>query len=194
MSFLLVVGIGVFIIIVFVEKYKKGERGLNVLNYLICLAISGIFFAMAIPDNRHVRRPYPALKLCHTAQRILLGAIEMYNEENKNNLFPSNCNKDELEKYEKDLLVKENYLKSIVEPSRDCSFEIKDSYLYCLEHGSMDSRSPFYTDGKPVKETEIHEPKLEKKSDKEIEQRDCLISGILVLIASLRILYFISLG
>jgi hypothetical protein len=73
-------------------------------------------------------------KQCFSNQRVLLGAIEIYNMEHTNLI--SNYNPDVLALLIKDKCLKEN-------PLRDCECEYlvegdltRDGYIYCVNHGS----------------------------------------------------------
>ncbi|MBQ2592041.1 MAG: hypothetical protein II567_02000, partial [Candidatus Riflebacteria bacterium] len=55
----------------------------------------------------------------------------------------------------------------------DCTFKISDSNFYCLEHGSIDEKSPFYTQGYPIKSYKeiLKRKELKKKAREEMESR-----------------------
>ena len=115
-------------------------------------------------------------------------------------MFPENCNNSEIEKYQKELLLNNKYLKNQVYPTRDCSFEIKDSELFCIVHGSYDSKSKYYTEGSPVegyenfvKDNNLFRKHIKEKTEKEKERKYSIITGIVGLVVALKYFIFILL-
>lgn len=183
----------IFVIIFsFIEKYKKENRQSYAINSMICSAISGIFFAMAIPNYRANFIPSNTSgKGCLSRQRVLSGAIERY-QYDKNVTLPENLDKDELIKFQKESLIKEKYLKELINKSsrQECEFEIKDGFLYCREHGSHDYSSPLYTEGFPTYDNgkakkefnEQVEKATKKREEKRKTEKNAFMFGIIALL------------
>ena len=75
---------------------------------------------------------------CFRNQRVLLGAIEMYNLDNKEMLREYNPNS-------LDLLIKGKYLKAEWMENFECEFYsegdlLDDGFIYCLNHGAIDGK------------------------------------------------------
>ena len=108
--FLILCSLILFIYAILFERYKKGNKKEYIYNFIILIVMSGILFAMAMPSSFH-NNSNKFLKFCYRAQGILVNAIEKYNSDNQDNLFPENCNNSEIEKYQKELLLNNKYLK-----------------------------------------------------------------------------------
>ena len=188
----------IFICAILFDRFKKDKRKEYMYDFIVVLVISGILFAMAIPNSFH-NNSNKYLDFCYKAQRILVNAIDIYNIDNKDNLFPQNCNNSEIEKYQKELLLKNKYLKEQVYPTRYCSFEIKDSELFCIEHGSCNPESKYYTDGHPVegytnnKVDESVRNQFKEIENKKKERYYSLIVAFIGLVAALKFFIFIFL-
>ena len=112
--------------IVVAQKYEKGDK--------LVLAVGGIgiIAAAAIP-NFKAARGSAREKACFSNQRILLGAVEMYNMDNSVMMTTLNI----------DALVKGRYLKGVPNgPEPECEyFSIgdlsKDGVIACKRHGSI---------------------------------------------------------
>ena len=96
------------------------------------LAIIGVLATQAIPEMEKSR--YNARqKACFSNQRVIQGAVEMYNMD-----YPT-----PMEKLDIPLLVKDNYLKSApVPPEPRCAYFSsgdlsKDGFVYCSFHGDV---------------------------------------------------------
>ena len=191
-----------FIIIIYViifERHKKGKKLEYFFDFIILLAISGVLLAKYIPSSFH-NNSNKYLNFCYKAQMILGNAIARYNSENKEKIFPENCNNSEIEKYQKELLLNNIYLKEQVYPTRYCSFQIQDSELFCLEHGSCNSNSKFFTNGFPVKgfekqnkDNEQLRNNIKEMNKKEKERNYSLIVSIFGFAAALKFFIFIFL-
>ena len=195
--FLILFSFFIFIGAIFFDRYKKEKRKEYTYNFIVIITICGILFAMAIPDSFH-NNSNKSLKFCYKNQRILENAINKYNTDNKDNLFPKNCNNSEIEKYQKELLLKNKYLKILVYPTRYCSFEIKDSELFCIKHGSYDSKSKYYTEGSSVKgyediikDNDSFKTQIAKMNEKEKERYYSLIVAFVGLVAALKYFIFV---
>ena len=174
------------------DKFKKEKRSIYIINSMIYCAISGIFFAMAIPNYRANFIPSNTSgKGCLSRQRVLSGAIERY-QYDKNVTLPENLDKDELIKFQKESLIKEKYLKELINKSsrQECEFEIKDGFLYCREHGSHDYSSPLYTEGFPTYDNgkakkefnEQVEKATKKREEKRKTEKNAFMFGIIALL------------
>ena len=187
-----------FIYVILFERHKKEKRKEYIYNLFIIIAISGILFAMAIPGSFH-SNSNKNLQICYNAQKVLVNVIDFYNNNNKDNLFPENCNNSELGKYQKELLLDNKYLKEQVYPTKFCSFEIKDSELFCIEHGSYNPKSKYFTDGFPVEGytnnsgNESERKEIKNFKNKEKERYYSLIAAIIGLVAALKYFIFILL-
>ena len=187
-----------FIYAIIFGRHKKEKRKEYIYNFIILIVMSGILFAMAIPDFFHSKKD-KYLKLCYSAQKKIVYAIDQYDTNNKDNLFPKNCNNSEIEKYQKELLLDHKYLKEQVYPTKFCSFEIKDSELFCIEHGSYNPKSKYYTDGFPVegytnnKVNESIRKGIKEFENKEKERYYSLIVAFIGLVAALKYFIFIFL-
>jgi hypothetical protein len=189
----------IFICAILFDRYKKEKRKEYIYNFIVIITICGVLFALAIPNSFH-NNSNKYLGICHKSQIILDNAIKKYNSENEDNLFPENCNNSEIEKYQKELLLNNKYLKNQVYPTRDCSFEIKDSELFCIVHGSYDSKSKYYTEGSPVegyenfvKDNNLFRKHIKEKTEKEKERKYSIITGIVGLVVALKYFIFILL-
>ena len=61
----------------FVNHINK--RGLTFIELLIIIGILGTLIALAIPSRKSCGRSNARLKSCFSNQRVLAGAVEMYN-------------------------------------------------------------------------------------------------------------------
>ncbi len=197
--FLILLCFLIFIGVILFDRYKKGKRKEYVYNFIVILTICGILFAMGIPNSFH-NNSNKYLPFCYKAQTALVNAIDKYNTDNKDNLFPENCKNSEIEKYQKELLLNNNYLMEQVYPTRYCSFEIKDSELFCIEHGSYNPNSKYYTNGSPVKgyenftkDNDSFRTQKIKMNEKEKERYYSLIVAFVGLVAALKYFIFVLL-
>ena len=196
--FLILCSLILFIYAILFERYKKGNKKEYIYNFIILIAMSGILFAMAMPSSFH-NNSNKLLKSCYRGQERLVYAIEKYNSDNQDNLFPENCNDSEIEKYQKELLLNNKYLKEQVYLTRYCSLEIKDSELFCIEHGSCNPKSKYYTDGHPVegytnnKVDESVRNQFKEIENKKKERYYSLIVAFIGLVAALKFFIFIIL-
>ena len=187
-----------FIYAILFERYKKENKKEYIYNCFIVIVICGILFAMAMPSSFHSKKN-KYLEICYNAQKRLVYVIDQYNTDNNDNLFPENCNNSDIEKYQKELLLDEKYLKEKVYPTKFCSFEIKDSELFCIEHGSYNPKSKYYTDSFPVEgytNNNVNESVrkgIKEFKDKEKERYYSLIVALIGLITALKYLIFIFL-
>ncbi len=190
-----------FIFIVYAlvfEKHKKGKKVEYFFIFIILICISFILFSMAMPTSFH--DPNVSIRnKCYTNQRILLSAIVSYNMDNTE-IFPKDCNDIDLEKFQKELLVNNKYLKEPVYPSKYCTFIIIDDDLFCIQHGSFDSDSPHFTNGFVVPGFEKYNKVTEQKGilirefyPKELERILNISISILGLIGALKFFIFIFL-
>lgn len=183
---------------IFFESHKKDKKSEYFFNFIILLAISVVLFAMAMPSSFHgYNNSGKILRNCYHNQNALSSAIERYNSDNENQ-FPINCDFSEVEKYQNELLVKNNYLKQPVNQPKHCTFIVKDSEVFCLQHGSFDPNSTYFTDGSFVKGYENYDGQNNSKrklltelNSKERERKIFIASGIAGLIAALKFFTYI---
>lgn len=182
----------------FLDRFKKEKKTFYISNTVILLIVSGFFFLASIPNLRSNQMPDRGKKKCFTRQEKLNSAIKRYNTDNKL-LFPENCtNSNDFIQYQKDYLIKNGYLQSVVQSYGNCFYKIENSNLYCIDHGSFDSNSSFYTDGFPVNDNgEIKNEflksvkEVEKKlSDQRKRESDAFKLSILLLVAAIKSLIF----
>jgi competence protein ComGC len=114
------------------------KAGPTLIEFFIGLAIIGILAAIAIP-NRSRRHGHPRMKACFANQRVLAGAIEMYNMDR--NEMIHNLNEDVI-----DLLVESKYLKAKVvcydsPPGKYFSTGdlAQDGLISCTRHGNPEN-------------------------------------------------------
>lgn len=73
-------------------------------------------------------------KSCHFNQRVIAGAVDFYNMDNKNNPMTS-LNIEEL--------INKRYMKNLEKPSEKCEYYIEDNEIKCKYHGSGKSKIGF---------------------------------------------------
>lgn len=108
------------------------------ISFIICIFSTSFAFKRAREDSR--------LKACYSNQRVLFGAIEMYDMDHTNTLTSAlpGAEYEELER----ILIQEKYLKAILVPIEDdCSYGYithddskygdGGSFAFCLRHGSV---------------------------------------------------------
>ena len=115
------------------------KRGLTILEVVIVCTIIGILAAMALPENHRCVRPFHKIKACFATQRVLNGAVELYNKDFKDNKMHS---------LDQELLVKEKYLKKAIYegPDKSCKYlsegdlASETGYIYCDYHGDIEQK------------------------------------------------------
>ena len=184
----------------FLDKFKKENRGSYFFSFIVYLGCSAFFFAASNHNFRLNQIPFNDQgKRCISRQRDLNSAIRRYQIEKKISL-PDNFNQDELIELQKDYLIKGKYIKNLINDisRKECVFEIKDGFLYCREHGSHDLDSPFYTEGFPTydngksKKEFLEKVELVKKKREEQvnNEKNSFKLAILFLLPSLKIFIF----
>ena len=111
------------------------SRGLTFLEILIICSIIVILAVMAIPNSRTRGRPFPRIKQCFANQRVLAGAVEMYNMDvKKENMMHS---------LDQEILLKEKYIKTPIQgPEKNCKYFsvgdlAQDGIICCEYHGDV---------------------------------------------------------
>ncbi|HNW34108.1 MAG TPA: prepilin-type N-terminal cleavage/methylation domain-containing protein, partial [Candidatus Ozemobacteraceae bacterium] len=110
-----------------------GGHGFRLVELMIVIMVISILAAMAVPNFRKAREQARD-KACYANQRVLLGAVEMYNMDN--NVLMTNLNIP--------LLVKGKYLKGgISKPEVNCSYTnsgdlTSQGKIYCTLHGPVE--------------------------------------------------------
>lgn len=111
-----------------------GGQGFRLVELMIVVMVIGILAAMAIPNFRKAREQARD-KACYANQRVLLGAVEMYNMDNKSMMTTQ---------LDIPLLLKESYLKSdVTRPEAGCSYMVAGDLtghgkIYCRLHGPVE--------------------------------------------------------
>ena len=129
---------------------KNMNKGFTLLELGICIGIIAILAAMAQPNIcRRGPRYDPKQKACFSNQRVLQGAIEMYNMDNSVMIETALPGGDYTDFEE--LLIREKYLKDYLElPTDECSYGFIDivgtGTVFCKKHGTIESK----VDEKPI--------------------------------------------
>ena len=117
------------------ESKPKKDHSRTPIEATIILTISILLVSMAdFPRFGSGGRRKTYQDRCFNRQMVLLGAIEMYNMDNKEMI--RDYNPDTL-----DLLIKGKYIRADWKDEAECQFFsegdlIGDGYIYCLNHGS----------------------------------------------------------
>ena len=144
------------------KLYKVNNKtGFTLLELAIVILIIWLLSALNPPRFGHRRPHYNELKSCFSNQRVLLGAIEMYNMDHIDMLdtaFPGREFEDTIK-----LLNDGKYLKGNL-TSRDniCSYGFINitefGNTFCVTHGACDPKNTFEKDENP------YYPELDSKS------------------------------
>ena len=105
-------------------------------KFLIIYAFIGLLAVLATPNFIEAKRPSARDKACLSNLRILQGAIEMYNMDNKTMI-------QELTEETMTTALK-GYLKPLGKPDSNCDYKSKgdlsnDGIVYCVYHGDPNS-------------------------------------------------------
>ncbi|NCB38144.1 MAG: hypothetical protein EOM80_05180 [Erysipelotrichia bacterium] len=110
-----------------------GGKGFRLVELMIVIGIIGVLAAMAIPNFRKAREQARD-KACYANQRVLLGAVEMYNMDNQQQMESLNI----------DALLNGKYLKYRPSlPERGCRYLSRgnlaqNGMIYCHIHGAVE--------------------------------------------------------
>ncbi|MEW6711398.1 MAG: hypothetical protein AB1403_16355, partial [Candidatus Riflebacteria bacterium] len=114
--------------------YVFSGKGIRLVELMIVFTIIGILAAISVPNFRKAREQ-SRHKACYANQRVLLGAVEMYNMDHEQMMRHLNMNS----------LEKGKYIKGkIVGPESACRYEVNgdlsgNGYIYCRLHGAVES-------------------------------------------------------
>ncbi|MDD3146730.1 MAG: prepilin-type N-terminal cleavage/methylation domain-containing protein [Candidatus Riflebacteria bacterium] len=112
-----------------------GGQGFRLIELMIVVMIIGVLAALAVPNFRKAREQARD-KACYANQRVLTGAVEMYNMDNSDGLMTS---------LDIDSLLSKRYLKSRPAlPEKDCRYLSNGNLaeggtIYCQLHGSYET-------------------------------------------------------
>jgi len=109
-------------------------KGFRLAELMVVIAVLGILAAMAIPNFRRAREQ-SRTKACYANQRVLLGAVEMYNMGHTPMMTALDM----------EALIKGSYLKGeISKPMLECDYKTfgdlsADGFVYCRSCGGLDA-------------------------------------------------------
>ncbi len=118
---------------------NKGERKqFSIENAFYIYLIGVLFFVLLKPVPNFKRHPNNREKTCFFNQRIIQGAVEMYNMDVKKD--------EEMNNLDIDILFKGNYLKEIPKkPEESCQYVGSDlnksGVVFCLYHGDVEGKT-----------------------------------------------------
>lgn len=119
---------------------EKNSSAINFILLMVICAVLGVILAFALPNYRKQPSLKDKFDDCLSNQRVLKGAVEMYNMDvEKENMMHS---------LDQELLVKEGYLKKIINlgPEKSCKYldegdlASDTAYIYCDYHGDVEQK------------------------------------------------------
>ena len=121
---------------------NNNKNGFSLIELGICLLIIAVLVAMT-PDPLHPKTSYIERRDCFSNQRLIQGAIEMYNMDVSDMVDTVIPGRD-YESFE-DLLLREGYFKEPLPlSSPECSYgfvNITDNgSVFCKKHGTIESK------------------------------------------------------
>ena len=121
-----------------INKLKKNQA-FTVIELAIAMLIVTVLYLMAIPNNSPKTSRKKRQAACFSNQRVLMGAVGMYNMEVKKT-------EDMMHYLIQEPLIKGGYLKTAISegPERSCKYFSKgdlaivdNGYIYCNYHGDV---------------------------------------------------------
>ncbi len=122
-----------------INAYKQ-KNGFFIIEILIIVCVILIYLTMSIPNYKRNGHSTRSWKKCSSNRRIILGTIEMYNQDHTQKILEFN---DEVIK----LLIKENYLNGkesdYLCPDKEGKYHslgniFKSGFIYCQYHNTID--------------------------------------------------------
>ena len=182
---------------------NTSKLGFTFIELIIVVVIIVILAAMAQPNIHHGSRAFARQKKCFANQRLILGALEMYNMDN-NTMMETALPGGDFE-YHEYLLIRDGYLGLIEPPESDCSYGFIDivgtGSVFCKKHGTTEFKEyekpiiPEYDQTQEKPFTYAYKEIKEKlKKEKEYKERIESVKKTLVSPITLGLLTIIVVG
>lgn len=126
---------GLWHVICTIFTFIFGGKGFRLIELMIVVIIIGVLAAMAIPNFRKAREQARD-KACYANQRVITGAVEMFNMDHTPDQMMTSLNLDQL--------LEQKYLNSkIYPPERNCRYSSQGNLaetgvVYCQLHGPIE--------------------------------------------------------